>query len=636
MPVAYSYSRVSTFKQVAGFGLDRQGDSIEKTRTWCEANGLTLDESNILRDAGRSAFHGDHTLPTAALGQFVALVEAGKIERGSYLIVEHLNRLTREHIRRALALLLLLIDHGIHVVTFHDKRIYGEKSETLEIDLIVAILYLMDAHRSSKEKQRIASDNWEKKRKLARDGGLLTTMLPAWCSIDATGKIVENDLADVVRRIFSEVANGMGCWKVAKRLNDEGLPPLNGGKQKRDKNTRQAIGPVSKQWSVGAVAKLIQNDAPLGWYQPHRLIDKKRVPIGEPIKYYPPFIEQTLADRARARIASRRIVIVDGVKRPLGGRKGVHYSNLFTGMAKCGECGGTAFLYNYNAKRGNQGWLRCTSAIRHNFGDQCTNRAGIPYREVEQSVLQNIQWGLALRDQIRDDPLYEIREQLAQRRTEIEKIKASSAGIIEQFGLNPSPLVKLQIDRMEERHTNMLREIDELESRAATATMSSDISPVRWAELQLVTKMKSDEPTERYEARAKISDILRGIIDRVACYADRTARVLFRTWRTPIHSMQLSFSVYPSDGHPILRCWQNDKPERLCELDLGIMAPTLAMMAIFQAEKEGRTVFDFPEAEVPDDGLERPPVSDRETIMRHIQITKLMQDADVGNKGGLN
>ena len=44
------------------------------------------------------------------------MVEQGKIPRGSYLIIENLDRLTREHIRPALTLLLNLIEHGIRVV----------------------------------------------------------------------------------------------------------------------------------------------------------------------------------------------------------------------------------------------------------------------------------------------------------------------------------------------------------------------------------------------------------------------------------------------------------------------------------------------------------------------------------------
>ena len=47
------------------------------------------------------------------LATFLELVHAGRIARGSYLIVESLDRLTREHIRPALTLLLNLIDNGI-------------------------------------------------------------------------------------------------------------------------------------------------------------------------------------------------------------------------------------------------------------------------------------------------------------------------------------------------------------------------------------------------------------------------------------------------------------------------------------------------------------------------------------------
>jgi DNA invertase Pin-like site-specific DNA recombinase len=65
-----------------------------------------------------SAFSGAHrsNFDRHALAAFLELVKAGRVPRGSYLIVESLDRLTREHIRPALTLLLNLIEAGVRVV----------------------------------------------------------------------------------------------------------------------------------------------------------------------------------------------------------------------------------------------------------------------------------------------------------------------------------------------------------------------------------------------------------------------------------------------------------------------------------------------------------------------------------------
>jgi DNA invertase Pin-like site-specific DNA recombinase len=544
MARVFVYSRVSTSRQIAGLGMSRQTDGIGKIRKWCSDNGHTLADIDIMHDSG-SAFSGANAQPTTVLGRFLIAAETGEVERGSYFMVDHLNRLTRQRIRAAIGLLFQLQDAGINVVTVHDWKIYSEKSDTVEMDLMQAIIFMMEAHKSSLEKQRIALINHEKKREAAKQGKVSTRMLPAWLQIKyaeneprenapridikltAQDEIVPNELAKIVKRIFTDVANGIGCYAVSRRLNNEKIPPLNGGKQRRDA-AHNPLGPVSLLWSTGAVAKLIKNDAPLGWYQPH----ENRKPIGQPIKnYYPVIISQTLADRARAQILSHtKITLHEGntIVRPSGaGRKGVHYSNLLTGIAKCAHCGGSAFLYNFNPKRGNHGWLRCTNAIRSDKDDKCANRTGIPYRVIEDMIVTNIHWHLAERQQIKDDPMKELREQIALNQAEIAKIEASSSIILEGFAKSPNQLVTNQINKMAQRQVLLTREIAILEQRMAVESLQPDMTAEDWQKTQLIEKMASHDPKERYTARSTVAGMLRSMIDRIECHDDKTIEVKF-------------------------------------------------------------------------------------------------------------
>jgi hypothetical protein len=73
----------------------------------------TLDESLTLRDLGKSAYTGEHRKnpDRNALAGFLKMVKDGRIPSNAYLIVESLDRLTREDIKPALSLLLSLSDH---------------------------------------------------------------------------------------------------------------------------------------------------------------------------------------------------------------------------------------------------------------------------------------------------------------------------------------------------------------------------------------------------------------------------------------------------------------------------------------------------------------------------------------------
>src|SRR5437762_2228976 len=89
---AYSYVRMSTHLQLRGDSLRRQ---LEGSRKYAEQNNLDLVEGADLQDIGVSAFRGKN-LASGAFGRFLAGVEDGTIERGSYLLVESIDRLSRQ------------------------------------------------------------------------------------------------------------------------------------------------------------------------------------------------------------------------------------------------------------------------------------------------------------------------------------------------------------------------------------------------------------------------------------------------------------------------------------------------------------------------------------------------------------
>src|SRR5690349_15598624 len=97
--LAYSYIRFSNKEQARGDSLRRQTDP-GGAATWCERNGVRLETSLTLQDKGVSGFRGKHreNPDKHALALFLELVKRGRIPRGSYLIVENLDRLTREHV----------------------------------------------------------------------------------------------------------------------------------------------------------------------------------------------------------------------------------------------------------------------------------------------------------------------------------------------------------------------------------------------------------------------------------------------------------------------------------------------------------------------------------------------------------
>ena len=98
MRLAYSYIRFSTPEQKKGDSKRRQ---LDESDAFCQENNLVLEKSRKFYDEGRSAFKGTH-LSEGRLGDFLKLIEAGRVPRGSVLIVEAFDRLNRQDTLKAL------------------------------------------------------------------------------------------------------------------------------------------------------------------------------------------------------------------------------------------------------------------------------------------------------------------------------------------------------------------------------------------------------------------------------------------------------------------------------------------------------------------------------------------------------
>ena len=161
MPIAYSYLRFSSARQEQGDSLRRQEQLAE---TYAQKHNLQLNTTLTYRDLGVSAFKGAH-LEKGALGSFVRAIDEGVVASGSYLLVENLDRLSRQEVDVALEFFLSITRKGIIIVTLDDDMVYS--SENIRANwtkLIVALAIMAGAHEQSLNKARRIGEAWENKR----------------------------------------------------------------------------------------------------------------------------------------------------------------------------------------------------------------------------------------------------------------------------------------------------------------------------------------------------------------------------------------------------------------------------------------------------------------------------------------
>src|SRR3984957_13070964 len=131
MRAAYSYKRFSSSGQDDNDSFDRQGDI---TRDWYNREiaplGIPFDET--FKDSARSAYTGEHVGKRGDLGRFVIAIQSGAVSKGSILIAENLDRISRQGPKIARELFKEIVDKGvdIHIVNITKKLTYGWENRT--------------------------------------------------------------------------------------------------------------------------------------------------------------------------------------------------------------------------------------------------------------------------------------------------------------------------------------------------------------------------------------------------------------------------------------------------------------------------------------------------------------------------
>src|SRR5262245_59121883 len=249
-PTCYSYVRFSQPSQADGDSLRRQ---TEKAEAYCQRRGWTLDRSLTLRDLGVSAFRGDN----AAVGNlrtFLDAVTRGTVLPGSVLLVESVDRISRQGIDEGYDLCKGILKKGVRLVTLSPEREFGpEAVKSLTKGALEIQLILERAAEESERKSERVGEAWAEKRRRARNGGVLTRRLPSWVEQDSDGKLRLIDRhAEAVRYVFQLAGKGYGITRIIGRLTREKVP---------------AIG-TAPHWSRSFVNLLLKDRRVLGEFQP--------------------------------------------------------------------------------------------------------------------------------------------------------------------------------------------------------------------------------------------------------------------------------------------------------------------------------------------------------------------------------
>lgn len=403
MKLAISYLRCSTPEQAQRDSIRRQ---IEAAEDYAAALGFKLDRTINFCDEGLSGYSGANRIK-GKLGLLLARVKQGLIPSGTALLVENIDRLSREHPLDSIELIKQLVEAGIEIHTITNRQVYTDAR--LRADFSCMLMLTFELGRGCGESQRksyLLTKTWKQKRATIAEKKL-TSICPQWLVLKEDGDVFDiiPDRAAIVKRIFALSNSGYGKRRIAAYLNSNRIETWGRGRSK------------AVAWHASYVHKILRNRAVLGEFQAHRMESGRRVPEGSVIQgYFPAVIDELTFAQANC------------AKLMTGGRTRSQISNLFAGLVYDGYSEAHRMLFvdkGIDKRRknghGNNKYLR-SSRIQTEPDDDVPSTWN--YSEFEHVFLRaicEIDWH-RLQQQRRPAELVQLEHELAKLDAEISAI----------------------------------------------------------------------------------------------------------------------------------------------------------------------------------------------------------------------
>ncbi|ASB75780.1 TPA: recombinase family protein [Enterobacter hormaechei subsp. hoffmannii] len=394
-PKLYSYVRFSSAKQREGNSLERQQDTALRIASRYD---LELD-TTAFHDLGMSAFKGKNA-HEGKLSEFIKQIGI-KVPVGSWLVVENLDRISRDDAWSALDIFKSILSKGIVIVTGMDEKVYKYADvKNNPTDLIISLLMFTRAHDESlTKKNRVESQARSLIRhNLTRKSGTPAKSIESvgqnvWWVDTKSGYVTPHPMYfSAAQKIIELKQSGETLLGIQRYLNKHYPAPK---KRIYKDQTGQALTPKTEQWGKHLIRTFLN---PTVHGQKVFTLDKRDesgaimcdpdtdAPLKETLTipdYYPALMSEidylTLSKLDRHRAITR-----SSSKYPEGNPEPEIPLLSGIGILFCGKCG--SFMFKSGSSKNKYRYI-CGSKIVQ--GKPCGKKGFTSY-QLEHTVLQLI------------------------------------------------------------------------------------------------------------------------------------------------------------------------------------------------------------------------------------------------------
>ncbi|EPL7611253.1 recombinase family protein [Enterobacter hormaechei] len=394
-PKLYSYVRFSSAKQREGNSLERQQDTALRIASRYD---LELD-TTAFHDLGMSALKGKNA-HEGKLSEFIKQIGI-KVPVGSWLVVENLDRISRDDAWSALDIFKSILSKGIVIVTGMDEKVYKYADvKNNPTDLIISLLMFTRAHDESlTKKNRVESQARSLIRhNLTRKSGTPAKSIESvgqnvWWVDTKSGYVTPHPMYfSAAQKIIELKQSGETLLGIQRYLNKHYPAPK---KRIYKDQTGQALTPKTEQWGKHLIRTFLN---PTVHGQKVFTLDKRDesgaimcdpdtdAPLKETLTipdYYPALMSEidylTLSKLDRHRAITR-----SSSKYPEGNPEPEIPLLSGIGILFCGKCG--SFMFKSGSSKNKYRYI-CGSKIVQ--GKPCGKKGFTSY-QLEHTVLQLI------------------------------------------------------------------------------------------------------------------------------------------------------------------------------------------------------------------------------------------------------
>ncbi|HAV1531555.1 TPA: recombinase family protein [Enterobacter hormaechei subsp. xiangfangensis] len=370
---AISYTRFSSEIQKKGVSVQRQNGLVND---WLDRNqNYNLVASYY--DEAKSAFKGEHNTDGGDLHRLIDDITNKRLfQRGSVLLVEAVDRLSRQGIVKTNQIIYAILEAGVNIVLLSDgDTVYTwEELNTNPLLSMVITMKAEQAREESAKKSKRGLNNWQNKRAAAKDGKIITRACPAWLEVNedrtAFNKVPGHWLT--VQRIFKmRNEEFLSMANISKRLNSEGVENFKGGFGK---------------WNQSTIQQLLINPAVYGLKVISKQATEEVKATAEDIDGYYTVNGETPITKADFLQAQRQVK--EWAKGRVSHNDSAIHVNLFKTVLVCGHCGSTIIQSSVTTNK--MGYYVCSMRRQ----GRCHEAQAIRRDIVEQAIVQGLMYNV--------------------------------------------------------------------------------------------------------------------------------------------------------------------------------------------------------------------------------------------------